>query len=239
MKNFLLKYTPIFLGAFFFYAMVDTAHSRAIGDLIFEAIGIPAWTDGYQGLHISIFVFLVFIFVTYFIRDKFVQDELIIRGKQQFWLFVVFVTIMYFAHSNIVQYQLGKSDNLESIVLQEECIYSYSYNDGKLTEFNMEFELTNYSSDKREFEVVLEVSAFDHMNLQFDSDAKMIYELKGNETRLFQIDLKNEAISVETKIDSAQFGGNGRSDYVILKDNNADEYIIRIMNQIGVLVNRN
>mgnify|MGYP000566124004 CR=1 FL=1 len=65
MKDWMLKYTPVLLISFFFYAMIDTTHSRAIGDIIFEWLGIPAWSDGYQGTHISIFVFMLLIFIVF------------------------------------------------------------------------------------------------------------------------------------------------------------------------------
>jgi len=54
------------------------------------------------------------------IRDNFIDDELILQGKQQFILFVILVTAMFFIHISYVEAKIGSYDNLKSIALDDE-----------------------------------------------------------------------------------------------------------------------
>jgi len=152
---------------------------------------------------------------------------------------VILVTAMFFIHSSYVKAKIGSYDNLKSIALNDECVYRYSYFDGKLVEFEFEFELTNYSSDKRTFEIVMEIQNIDNKKLRFTTESDAIYTLGGNETRIFHVSIEDNDVVLDTVIDSTHFGGNGSSEYIVLRDDLDNEYVISTLNHIGVVMNRN
>ncbi len=238
MKKLVLKYFPVFLIAFFFYAMLDTSHSRSLGDIIFEWVGIPAWTHGYQGTHISIFVFLFFIMTIFYIRNKYIEEALIIRGKQHFVIFLILVTVMFFIHSGYVEAKRGSFDDLRSIALNDDCIYSYCYYEGEFREFEYEFELTNYGTGQREFEIVLETDEVGNQAKRFLTDRDMTYTLAGKETRVFRFTLEDLDPYLETETEAASFSGKGWTEHVVLRDVLGNEYVIFSLKHNGIIIGR-
>ncbi len=91
---------------------------------------------------------------------------------------------MFFIHSSYVEAKIGSFDNLKSIALDDECVFRYSYNAGKLTEFFFEFELTNYSSERRDFKIVMEIPSMDS-NLRFTTESDNTYSQPAMKPRFF------------------------------------------------------
>lgn len=238
MKQWLLKYTPVFFIALFFYSMISTGHSRALGDIIFETLGIPAWTDGYQGIHLSMFFFFILMVGIFALRDRYVDEELQIRGKKHFYIFISLVVCMYYLHSSITAHVIAQAKGLDSLVLNSDCLYAYRYHEGELTEFQLQFELTNYSDEEREFQLVLEIPGSDERYISFETEYNQNYVLQGKETRLLAVELGKDNVTSVNNSGMTSFGGNGRISSVILKDRDDNRYVIKSMADRGIVMGR-
>ena len=231
MRNWTLKYGPTVLISFLFYAITSTRHSRALGDIILESVGIPPWIDGTSGLHLTLVYGLIMIGIIFIIRNKFIDENYHLKGFKHFVVFVVIVSCIYFVHSGIVTMAISSVDDLNSIVLVDDAQLSYKYKDEELSEFKLEFELRNYSNSSREFQLELNFpdTRIGNINLVNENDLRYVLEAKESRLIIIKRDKNNMSLETEIDIESSFVSAERQLENIVLVDRNGIKYNIKTM----------
>lgn len=235
MKKKIKSYGLIIVLAIIFYLMLSTPHSRALGDIVLELIGLKAWTDGYNGMHLTVIYFGIIFFIVYMLYKRITIDESNKKIKHKLLLFICSVTILYLSHSAIVHMMMQNADGLSSIAITSSGnSYQYTIVNGELEEFECEFSLTNYSREAKHFSVagyINNITKFEIYNKQGEL-AKFYLHSKGSS--IYKINNDNFEIKVNS-IDMQQYsGGSGIIDSLILIDDNGNSTKIKKLRDRGI-----
>ncbi|TAH67134.1 MAG: hypothetical protein EWM47_09370 [Anaerolineaceae bacterium] len=219
MKTKFKLYGPIILLALIFYMMLSTPHSRALGDIVLESIGMKSWTDGYTGTHLAVIYFGILFFIVFNVYSWYVNDDVKKNRLNKILLFIGSVTIIYLAHSTFVHMAVGNAEGLNTIAIAPSGnFYDYKIADGEIQEFEYEFELTNYSRDSKNFSI----NGYLNNMIRFEvldkngTMAKFNIREKGNVT--YNINNENFIIKVYGIDKQFSAGGRGIIDSLILLD---------------------
>ncbi|WFD09801.1 hypothetical protein [Tepidibacter hydrothermalis] len=187
----------IFLMSITFYMMLTTPYTHALGDYILEFVGLKAWTGDYSGNHLTIIYFGILFMIFLHLVGKYVIDGLGIRIRSVFLIFVVLVTVFYSITGITAKNIKKNSSGLLAIGYNPaHSSMNYRYEDNKFVEFIAEFELTNYSDEKKTFYLSIDSPFYREDGIDpisfytFDGD-RAVFELEGNETKLFLLSLDN------------------------------------------------
>ncbi len=197
MKSKVKRGFSVLLMSIIFYCMITTKYTHALGDYIVEFVGLNSWTGNYSGSHLTIIYFGIFFIISLFIVEKYVINDLNISRMHVFIAFIVLMTIFYLLTGMIVRNIKKNSPGLLSIALNpENTSINYSTKDNKLVEFTAEFELTNYSDEKRTFYISIDRRSYRQDGIEAISfytinGEKAIFHLYGNETKIFSLNLND------------------------------------------------
>ena len=230
MKDKLKIYGPIILSALLFYMMIDTPHSRALGDIVLETLGLEAWTYGNQGIHLTVVYFAVLFFLVIF-ASRFIPVDCDISKKRRIFVFVGTVLVIYLAHSTIIHDRMEQLEGLQSMVIAPSGgSYEYKIAEGEVEEFLCEVELRNYSEEARQFTIIdINDSATD-FQLYDKQGAPVQFVIPGKETRKYRIN-HNDYILKHLDLEGRQpIAGKGTIDKILLQDSQGNKVTITKLN---------
>ncbi len=235
MSNKVKGGASIVLMSILFYMMITTKYTHALGDYILEFVGLRSWTGDYRGFHLAIIYFGIPFIISLFVVEKYAIDRLNMRRKSVFLIFIVLMTVFNFTTGAIVINIKKNSPDLLAIGLNSQNSFmDYKTKNNEFIEFKAEFELTNYSNEKRAFYISMDSPIDDGIKdisfFTFDGK-RAIFQLNGNETKLFSLN------SNEYKVNSGKIIKDitsfGYVDEVILTDDEGHK--VRLNSNNGFL----
>jgi hypothetical protein len=224
----------LFLLSITFYLMIDTIYSYALGDYVLEFLKIKAWTGDHLGFHLTIVYFGVpFLILLYFAR-KYTKVIFGISKWKFFIAFVVCVTCVHWTASSVFISIKCNLEGLNTIGFDNEFNstnknkMNYSMTDKVVSSFSTDFQLTNYSNEKREFYIYFDIlSADDKEILQlylYDLDSKPHkFTLQANESMPFNINPNDYMIKPNFTSDYFDGSSSGYLSHLILYDDQGNK----------------
>ncbi|WP_099191922.1 hypothetical protein [Tepidibacter mesophilus] len=203
----------IFLMSITFYMMLTTPYTHALGDYILEFVGLRAWTGDYSGNHLTIIYFGILFMIFLHLVGKYAIDGLNIRIRSVFLIFVALIIIFYSIVGMTAKNIKKNSSGLLAIGYNPaNSSMDYRLENNKFVKFTAEFELTNYSDEKKTFYLSID-SSFDREDgieyisfYTFDGELA-VFELEGNETKSFLLSLDNYNVTWDKNLENASGGG--------------------------------
>lgn len=227
----------IFLMSITFYMMITTPYTHALGDYVLEFIGLRAWTGDYSGNHLTIIYFGILFMILLHLVGKYVIDDLNIRIRSVFLIFVVLVTVFYSITGMTASNIKKNSSGLLSIGYNPaHSSMDYRYEDNKFVEFTAEFELTNYSDEKKTFYLSIDSSFYREDGIDpisfynFDGE-RAVFELEGNETKSFLLSLDNYNVVWDRNLQGGS--GSGIVEEIVLSSDKYNKVRIGNKNFFG------
>ncbi|WP_248482212.1 hypothetical protein [Tepidibacter aestuarii] len=232
----------IFLMSITFYMMLTTSYTRALGDYILEFIGLRSWTGDYSGTHLTVIYFGILFMICLHLVEKHVIDDLNIRGRSVFLIFVVLTTVFYSITGMTASNIKKNSSGLLTIGYNpKHSNINYSYEDNKFVEFTAQFELTNYSDEKKTFYLSIDnhfhrKDGIEPISFYTFDGKRVVFELRGNETKSFLLNLDNYNVIWDRNFGSGS--GSGIVDEIVLTSDKGDKVRIGNRNFFGVELGR-
>ncbi|MBH1942573.1 hypothetical protein I5677_16900 [Mobilitalea sibirica] len=235
MRDKLKLYVPIIILALLFYMMITTPHSRALGDILLEVIGLKAWTDGHDGMHLTVIYFGTLFLIILLRSNSSSAMKPNNKRKHKIIIFICTVITIYLVHSALIQNMMGNSVGLNSIAIAPSGnTYEYKIVEGEIEEFKFEFKLTNYSEEVKQFSIVGfndNIAGIEMYNKQREI---VQFEIHGKETRIYKIDLGNYIIEVKGIGKIKNYASRGIINSLLLLNDNGNETEIVKLRDMGI-----
>ena len=224
------------------FMMKTTTYTRALGDYVLEFFGLKSWSgNNYMGTHLTVIYFGILTIILLAVVFRFVAEEWGIKKRWVFLLVIVFINLFSFITDATVIKLKKNSNGLRTIGFNsEKSKMKYESKDMKYTKFNAEIELVNYGNESKQFYMTIE--DFDHKEDEvngievFTKDGnKAVFELDGNETMVFRINLDEYKI-LGGRVDK-NGGGSGTIKDIMLTDENNNKVRLDKNNFFGIELN--
>ena len=232
----------IFLMSIFFYMMVTTRYTHALGDYVIEFIGLKSWTGNYSGTHLTVIYFGILFIIGLFLVEKFAVGGLNISRRRVFFIFVVLMTVFSLTTGIVAKNIKKNSSGLLAIGYNSDTSsMNYRCEENKYVEFIAEFELTNYSDVKKIFNISIDSPYFRNDGIKeisfytFEGELA-IFELESNETKSFSLSLNDFKVSGGRKLQNGS--GSGSIAEILLTDNNGNRVRLEKNNFWGIAINK-
>jgi hypothetical protein len=232
----------IFFMAATFYMMITTKYTNALGDYVLEFIGLKSWTGYYSGLHLTIIYFGILFIICLFVVGKYAVNRMNIRRRNVFFVFLALMIVFYSITGVTVQHIKSNSQGLLSIgYSSSESSIDYRSENNKFIEFIAEFELTNYSNEKRTFYFSItnpydREEGIEEIRFYNNDGKRAMFELKGNQTKLFSLGLDNYDVIGGREFQNGS--GSGIVQEILLTDDKGIKVRLDSKNFFGVEINR-
>jgi len=230
LKNKLKGILSIILMSISFFMLYSPGHyMRAAGDYILEFIGLKAWTQGNYGFHLTFLYFGIFFILSLFLVKKYAIDIFNIKKRSIFIVFVGLVVIFSFSTQLLIKNIQKNSSGLLAIGYNPEgSNMHYEYKNYKLVNFIAEFQLTNYSKDKKTFFISIDSPFYrkdgvDEISFYTPDGKQAIFQLGGNETKSFLLSLDDYNIIGGKLRDNGKGSGSGIIQEIILTSNDGNK----------------
>ncbi len=210
-----------------FYMMVTTKYTHALGDYILEFIGLKSWTGDYSGIHLTVIYFGVLFIIGLFLVEKYAIEGLSIRRRNIFLIFVVLMTVFSSITGMTARHIKENSSGLLAIgYTSKDSNINYKSKFNKLVEFTSEFELTNYSNEKKTFYLSIDSPFYMKDGIEeirfYTFDGKpAIFELESKETKPFSLSLDHYNIMGGRRFQNG--GGSGIVEEIVLTNDQGDK----------------
>jgi len=232
----------IFFMAAIFYMMITTKYTNALGDYVLEFIGLKSWTGDYSGVHLTIIYFGILFIICLFMVSKYAVNRMNIRRRNVFFVFLALMIVFYSITGVTVQHIKSNSQGLLSIGYNSsESSMDYRSEDNRFIEFIAEFELTNYSDEKKTFYLSI-TNPYDREEgieeIRFyNNDGKQAkFGLDGNQTKSFSVGLDNYDVIGGRGFQNGS--GSGIVQEILLTDDEGNKVRLDSENFFGVEINR-
>lgn len=228
----------IFIMSVLFYMMVTTKYTHALGDYILEFIGLKSWIGDYSGTHLTVIYFGILFTISLFLVRKFAVNGLKISKKKVFIIFVALMIVFYSITGIVVKNIKKNSSGLLAIGCNlDNSNMVYSCENNEYIDFIAEFELTNYSKEKKTFYISIDSPFFRSEDIEKISfytfeNKQAIFELKSNETKFFSLSSENYNVMGGRK--SLNGGGSGIVQEIILTNDKGEK--IRLDGDNGFVI---
>ncbi len=229
MKSKIKGGISILLMSLIFYCMITTKYTHALGDYIVEFVGLNSWTGDYSGVHLTIIYFAIPFIISLLEVERHVISMNISR-IHVFLVFIVLMTIFYLLTGLIVSNIKKNSPGLLSIAFNSEnSSINYSTKDKEIVEFTAQFELINYSNEKRTFYISIDRPSYRQDGIEAISfytinGEKAAFQLEGNETKIFSLNLKDYKVAGGRKFQNGS--ESGTIEEIVLTDDAGDKVIL-------------
>lgn len=156
-------------------------------------------------------------------------------------MIIVFINLFSFITDAAVRNIKKNSDGLRTIGLNlENSKMEYKSKDMKYVKFNAEIELVNYGNESKQFYMKINDLAYKEDGLDgidvFTKDGnKAVFELEGNETMVFRINLDDYKILGGRVVHNG--GGSGPIKDIVLTDENNNKVRLDKNNFFGIEFN--
>ncbi|HYE10779.1 MAG TPA: hypothetical protein VEF53_11420 [Patescibacteria group bacterium] len=242
MKNKVKGGLSIFFMSITAYMMITTKYTHALGDYILEFIGLRPWTGDYSGTHLTILYFGILFIIGLFLVKKYAVEDLNMRRKSIFIIFVAFMILFSSITGMTVRNIKKDSSGLLAIGYNAGSgRMNYKAEDKKFVEFKAEFELTNYSNEKRTFYIIIDNPFYredgvDEINFYTFDGKQAIFELEGKEKKSFLLSLDNYHVAGGREFQSGS--GNGTIQKIVLMNDNGNKVRLESNNFFGIELGR-
>jgi|GEM_PF-2151105 len=174
------------------YMMTETKYLRAVGDYLLEACGIPSWSNGDMGIHLTVIYFSVPFFICFF--------WLLSRFRQQNRTPIVFVililggvTLSTLTTQGVLLKKTFSEDLFAITYESEDATIDYSVSNGEIQTFICEITLTNHSEEPQEFEISIKEPQFYPLDgtmlvILDETGHPASFKLNSKETKTFSIE---------------------------------------------------
>lgn len=225
-----------------FILMFNTKYLRAPGDYLLEFMGLKSWTDDMSGTHLTVIYFGIIFFISLFLIEKYLVNQSKLKWRRVITILVLSIALYVSTVGTIVQIIMRNSDTLTSIeYISDRGHLNFSKNDGEYTKFNTVFELSNKSRDKRVFFVDLHSSwrradGQSSIKILDKNGDRAVFELKGNESKLF--DLDESEFLLKDDEDFGSYSTSGILDEIILTDPSGYSVLLEYDRSYSLRINR-
>lgn len=224
------------------FMMIDTTYIRALGDYVVEFFGLKSWTSSnYMGTHLAPIYFGIITIILLAIVFRFVAEEWKIKKRWVFLLIYVFVNIFsYLTDVSVIKLKKN-SHGLRAISYNsEKSKMEYQLKDMNYTKFNAEIEMTNYGNESKKFYMTIDdlrygKDGFNGIEVLTKEGNRAVFELEGNETMVFRINLNDYKISGGRATQNG--GGSSTIKDIILTDENNNKIRLDKNNFFGTVLN--
>lgn len=217
----------IFITSLIFFMMLDTRYTYALGDYLLEAIGVKAWTGDHTGTHLTVVYFGIIFIVSILFIKKFAYEELGMRRRNIVLVFVLFITMLSLITDISARTIKSNSDGLLAVGFDaNNSKISYSCMNEEYSFFIAEFELTNYSKDKKTFYISINnpfdrEEGIDGIKFYYDNGVEASFELEGNETKKFELTSDEYIVKGGNRFQNG--GGSGIVQEIILSNDSVNK----------------
>jgi hypothetical protein len=224
-----------------FYMMKTTMYTRALGDYVLEFIGLKSWSGDFRGMHLTVIYFGILTIILLYVVLNFAVGKCGIRKRWVLLLVIIFINIFSFITDATARNIKKNSNGLQTIGFNSEnSKMEYQSKDMKYTKFNAEIELANYGNESEKFSMTIDGLNYKEDGINgidiFTQDGKKaVFELDGNETEIFRINLDEYKISGGRV--SKNGGGKGTIKDIILIDENNNKIRLDKNNFFGIELN--
>ena len=195
----------------FAYMMTDTMYLKAIGDYVLEMLGLPAWSNGDMGLHLTIFYFgIPFLVCFFWLLQRLGKQN---RKPVVFVVLILGVVILSFLTTQGVLLTKTVSDNLYALTYHDEnAKVEYRVDGGVIKKFICQVTLTNHGSEPQQFELSIKgLRAFEEedeiLTILNEKGYPASFRLDGKESRTFVIEYPEYMPSVMLRYNNGGFSG--------------------------------
>lgn len=212
-----------------------------MGDYVLEFIGLKSWSGNFSGMHFTVIYFGILTIILLAVVFRFVAEEWKIKKRWVFLLVIVFINLFNFITDAAVRNIKKNSDGLRTIGFNlENSKMEYQSKDMKYTKFNAEIELINYGNESKQF--YMKINDLDNkedglngIDVFTKDGNKAVFELEGNETMVFRINLDEYKILGGRVVRNG--GGSESINDIILTDENNNKVILDRNNFFGIELN--
>lgn len=232
----------IFFLSITYYMTITTTYTRALGDYVIEFLGLKSWSgNNYMGTHLTAIYFGILTLILMALVFRFVADEWKIKKRWVFLLIFLFVYIFSYITDAAVIKIKKNSDGLKTISYNyEKSKIEYQSRDMNYTKFNAEIEMTNYGNERKQFYIKIndlhnKEDGLNGIDVLTKDGNKAVFELEGNETMIFSINLNDYKISGGRA--SKNGGGSVTIKDLVLTDENNNKIRLDKNNFFGTELN--
>lgn len=232
----------IFFLSSSFYMMKTTTYTRALGDYIIEFLGLKSWSgNNYMGMHWTVIYFGILTIILLALVFRFVEEKWKIKKRWVFLLLIVFINLFSFITDAAVRNIKKNSAGLRTIGFNSEnSKMEYQSKDMKYVKFNTEIELVNYGNESKQFymkinDLNLKEDGLNGIDIFTKDGDKAVFELEGNETMVFRINLDDYKILGGRVVQNG--GGSGPIKDIVLTDENNNKLRLDKNNFFGIELN--
>jgi hypothetical protein len=242
MKNKVKGGLSIFFMSITAYMMITTKYTHALGDYVLEFIGLKPWTGDYSGTHLTILYFGILFIIGLFLVKKYAVEGLNMRRKRIFIIFIAFIILFSSITGMTVRNIKKNSSGLLAIGYNSNgSSMNYQAKDKKFVEFTAEFELTNYSNEKKIFHIIIDSPFYredgiDEINFYTFDGKQAIFELEGKEKKTFLLSLDNYHVVGGKEFQSGS--GNGTIQEIVLMNDKGNKVRLESNNFFGIELGR-
>lgn len=230
MKDKIKLYGPIVISALLFYMMIETPHSRALGDIVLESLGLKAWTAGNMGLHLTVVYFALLLLVV-ILASRLITVNYNISKFRRFFIFAGTVCLIYLIHSSAIHERMRQNEGLRSMAITPSGgSYEYRIKEKEGQEFICEVELANYSDEARQFTIVGINNNVTDIILHERQGTPVQFNIAGKETRSYTINHNDYTINLKDVDTSQSIAGTGTIDTLLLQDNHGNKVKVYKLN---------
>jgi len=221
-----------------YYMMITTKYIGALGDYFLKLIGMKLWTGEYTGMHLTIVYFGILTILGVYLVNKYAIERLGIRKRIILLIFIVCINIISSMTDFTARYIKNHSGGLLSVGFNSKnSKMEYKSKGMEYTYFNAEIEMVNYGGHSKTFYLTIDRPIYekgDNMNIDIltKDGNEAAFELDGNETKTFRINLDEYKICSEGL--GRNSGGKGTIKELILTDDNGNLVKLNDNNSFGV-----
>jgi hypothetical protein len=222
--------------------MITTKYAHALGDYILEFLGLKSWTGDYSGTHLTIMYFGILFIIGLFLVKKYAIEGLNLRRRS---IFIIFVALMVvFSSITGMTARNIKKNSPGLLTIGYNSMGSrldYKAEDKKFVEFAAEFELTNYSNEKKTFHLKIDnpfyrEDGIDEINFYTFEGKQAIFELDSHETKSYLLSLDKYHIIGGREFQSGS--GSGIIQEIVLMDDKGNKVRLDSNNFFGIELGR-
>jgi hypothetical protein len=226
-----------------FYMMISTRYSKALGDYVLEFISLKSWTAGDTGTHLTIIYFGILFLIGFYFVIVTVVVGWNKKNRIVFLYSVGLLLIYYFCTASIFTLIKSNSEGLLPIGYENTDNSYIEYrvlNNNKINEFEIYFELKNYSNEKKLFYIQIPNKGLGKNSYEllyiYGIDGKLaLFNLNAKETQ--KLLLTSDSYYIKT--DNSGFNTTysvGHIDSIVLTDLLGNKICLNKENFLGRII---
>lgn len=213
-KRKALGILSLFLAIFSMIFAIEPKGGKALGDIIFDSLGLKAWSNGTSGLHNVVIFALILLFISY-IGVKIFLKEFYPNLLKRLPLILLAIFLLYpIGYQQANKLIRSNFTDLRAIQYYEESSeLNYNTNEDKKIEINASLDLENYSKEEIQFYIKI-LPTESQVEHTFENKEIIIKEMNSNTPRKFILPGKGRIkynVSFEIPLRDSDRNGSGHA----------------------------